>query len=108
MSASRNLFILRKNLPSINKVIGDVIDILPSDNKGGSSVDVEGGIWTIVTVTDLSEQLEEELLTSKKRLRNPSKDDPIFTALLPKGDGRAGHLTTTEEILMDYIEVVDA
>lgn len=107
MTNPRKLFILRQNIPHIGKVIGDVIEILPANQTGGSRVDVEGGIWTIVTVTDLSQNIEDALMAGFLRLRNPSKNDPIFTALLPKGDGKAGHLTTTEEVLMDYIEVVE-
>lgn len=108
MTQPKKLFILRKDIPHIGKVIGDVIEILPAQQTGGSRVDVEGGIWTIVTVTDLSQNIEDALMAGFLRLRNPSKDDPMFQALLPKGDGKAGHLTTTEEILMEYIEVVDA
>lgn len=103
---SRKLFILRKDIPNINKVIGDVIEILPSDRAGGSKVDVEGGIFTIVTVTDLSEELEAELKDGVKRLRNPSKDDPMFAALLPKGDGKAGHITVSEQTILAYTETV--
>lgn len=104
---STNLFVLRKSVPKINRVIGDVIDALPSDQDGGEYVNVEGSIWTIITVTDLSEDLKKDFLERRKRLCSPDFSDPMYNALLPKGDGKAGHITTDEATLLNYVEVIE-
>lgn len=101
---AKKLFVFRRS--SHDHATGDVIDILPAQRSGGNQVDIENGFYTIITVTDLTDKLAEELLTRVKRLRAPKADDPLYHALLPSGDGKAGCITVDEATLLNYVEVV--
>lgn len=100
--AIKKLIILREDKPSINKVIGDVIDSLPVSTYEGVEVEVVGKVFVRVIV-DINEELEEELLSGVKRLRSPDLSDPFYQELLSKGI-----LTTDEPTLLNYVEIVNA
>ena len=82
------------------KLIGDVSDIVDGKKSIGKACDFAGGDFTQVRVTDLSEELEEELRTGIKRVRVPTEEDPLYKGLL------TGKIKVTEKQLLDYVEVV--
>lgn len=104
MPNPRKLFVLRK--PMRDQVIGDVIDVLPSDSTGGENVDTENSVYVVITVSDLSEPVEKAFKDQRIRLQAPKPDDPFYAKLLPKGDGKSGRVTVKEETLMHYVEVI--
>lgn len=97
---TRKLIILREDKPSLNKKIGDVIDVLPGDKFEGKEVAVVGKVFVRVVVSDLSKLLEGELMSGIKCLRSPDIQDPFYQELLTKG-----FISVNEETLLNYVEL---
>ena len=81
---------LKAHKPLINKVIGDVIDILPITANEGVEVAKH---YVVIEVTNLDEALASELKDGIKRLKQPAIRDGLV-------------LTNTE--LLNYVEIADA
>lgn len=96
----RTIVFFRVNKVQPPVVIGDVCDIVDGKKSIGKAIDFAGGDFTQVRVTDLSEELEEELIIGIKRVRVPTEDDPLYNGLV------SGKITVTEAQLLNYVEVV--
>lgn len=96
----RKLIILRENKPQINKFIGDVVSCLPGESFEGKEVVKVGKAFVRVTVSDLSQELEFDLLSGKKKLRSPDIEDPFYQELLSQGC-----IFLNEETLLNYVEL---
>lgn len=96
----KTIVFFRKSSIQPPKAIGDISDIVDGTKSIGAPIDVTGGLYTQVRVTDLSEELEEELRIGAKKVRVPTTEDPMYNALL------SGKITITEAELLPYVEVV--
>ncbi|GLX85044.1 hypothetical protein tloyanaT_12960 [Thalassotalea loyana] len=97
---ARKLIILREDKPTINKYIGEVIDSIPIEQFEGKEVVIVGKTFVRVCVTDLSEDLEAELLGGAKKLRTPDVQDPFYQELLSQGI-----VEVDEATLLNYVEI---
>ncbi len=93
------ILILREDKPAIGKVIGDVVDILDSEQFEGSEVKAIGKSYVRV-ISDISEELKEEFLSGVKRLRSPDLKDPFYKELLTNT-----YVEVTEQVLLNYVEL---
>ncbi len=94
--------ILRVDKPSINKVVGDVIDSLSIDTFEGKEVNILHKDYVKV-IADISPELNEELVTGIKRYKSPDINDPFYVELLTTGS-----VSANEETLLNYIELTNA
>lgn len=83
-----------------SKAVGDISDITEGNKSIGTAIDFTGGDFTQVRVINLSEKLEEDLRCGVKRIRIPTKDDPMYDNLL------SGMVTVEESQLLQYVEVI--
>lgn len=100
---SITILVLRKNKPNINRVIGDVIDIISSYVYEGKEVEKIGDNYVRVIVTDVNidNPLVDELKGNIKRLKSPDISDPFYQELLS-----TGLVTTTLSTLNNYLVLV--
>lgn len=99
----KKIILLREDKPNINKVAGDVIDIIDFEKFEGAEVLKVGNSFARVIVHNLDETLSIELIAGAKRLRKPAIDDPFYQQLLTYGV-----VTTDNETLLNYVELVNA
>lgn len=93
----RKLIILRKDIPAINKTIGDVIDSIPITRFEGNEV-IKVGETFVRVYLEINEELEAELLEGEKKLKSPDIGDPFYQELLS-----TGKIEVTQEQLEAYI-----
>ncbi len=98
---SRNIIVFRVNKAQPKRFIGDISDIIDSDQYVGTKVDIIGEDFAQVIVDDMDEQLEEDFRSGIKRLKAPTYDNPLYAALLTHGK-----VTVTKELLLQYVEAV--
>lgn len=103
MAFNAKIIVLRKDAPHINKIVGDVIDILPFDTFEGVEVNMVGKVYSRVYVSDLDEALADDLLSGVKRLIKPNADSQFYQELLANG-----YIETSNLTLLDYVEDVNA
>lgn len=101
--AIKKIILLREDKPNINKVVGDVIEIIDFEKFEGVEVLKVGNSFARVIVNDLDEQLAIDLINGLKRLRRPAIDDPFYQQLLTYGS-----VTTDNKTILNYVELVNA
>lgn len=94
------ILILREDKPAIGKVVGDVVDIIDSNQFEGSEVQAMGKSYVRV-ISDISEELKEEFISGAKRFRSPDLEDPFYKELLTNT-----YVEVTEQVLLNYVELV--
>ena len=100
MTNDRTIVVFRVNKAQPLSKIGDVCDIVEGAKSIGKAIDFAGGLFTQIRVTDLSEDLEEDLKEKTKKLIIPNQDDPFYVGLL------SGKITVTEDQLLNYVELI--
>jgi len=100
MANDRTIVFFRVAMVQPPQRIGDICDIIDGTRSPGKAHESVGGLFTQVRVTDLSEELEEELREGIKKLRIPEVTDPFYTALL------SGKIIVNEADLLTYVEAV--
>lgn len=96
----RNIVFFRVDMIQPPVKIGDICDIVDGTKSIGKYCDFAGGLFTQVRVTDLSEELEEDLKVGVKRIIVPTITDPMYKHLL------TGKVEIKESQLLPYVEVV--
>ena len=101
MPYSAKIIVLREDKPVIDKSIGSVIDILPSNTFSGIEVNKLKRSFVTIHVNDLDEALGSELKKGSKRLKVPKVITKFYIDLDVKGE-----TTATNAELLNYVENV--
>ncbi len=96
----RTITLFRVDKVQPPKKVGDLSDITDGTKSIGAAIDVALGNFAPIRVTDLSEELEEDLRSRTKYIRVLTPADSIYAEWL------TGQVTVTEAQLLAYIEEV--
>lgn len=97
-------YVLRVDKPNINKFIGDVIEVLPTEVFEGSEVTKvrDNYVRVVVTNIEIDDEIVTELKTGLKRMIKPPQNDPFYTELFTNGI-----VTVDKDTVLNYIETVN-
>lgn len=98
MPSSMNIIVFRRAKELPVRYIGDIADIIPSEQHAGTKVDTIGEDFCQVIVTDLDSVLEEEFRIKKKKLKSPDVNSEFYQELLSKGK-----IVVNQSQLLEYL-----
>ena len=93
-----NIIVFRRSKELPVRGVGDIADIIPSEQHAGTKVDTIGEDYCQVIVTDLDLVLEEEFRIKKKKLKSPDVDSVFYQELLSKGK-----IVVNQSQLLEYV-----